>query len=167
MMKVGFGYDIHPLVKGRPLILGGITIPFPRGLGGHSDADVLCHAVGDALLGAAGLGDLGTHFPDTDPKYLNASSIGILVRIREMVVEAGFRIGNVDSTVVTEAPRLLGLCPQMAKSMAKALSLEPSRVNVKAKTNEKFDTVGRGEAIVAFAVVLVHDELRCGRTGLE
>ena len=156
-MKVGFGYDIHPLVQGRPLILGGITLPFSKGLGGHSDADVLCHAVGDALLGAAGLGDLGTHFPDTDPKYLNASSLGILVRIKDMVAKAGFRIGNVDSTVVTEAPRLLGHCPRMAENIAHALSLDPKWVNVKAKTNEKFDASGRGEAIAAFAVVLLDE----------
>jgi len=154
-LRVGFGYDIHPLVAGRPLILGGVHIPFERGLDGHSDADVLCHAVADALLGAAALGDIGEHFPDTDPAYKNARSIDLLSRVGAMLHEAGYTVGNVDSTVVAEAPKLLPYREEIQKAIADALTIDKKKVSVKAKTHEGFGSVGRREAIVAYAVVSI------------
>jgi len=154
-MRVGFGYDLHPLVKGRALILGGIDIPYERGLQGHSDADVLCHAIADALLGAAALGDIGEHFPDTDPAYKDASSIKLLAQVRDKVNGAGFRIVNVDATVVAEKPKLNTHKEAMVASVSKALEITVNDVCVKATTNEGFGPPGRGEVISAYAVVSI------------
>ena len=156
-MRVGFGYDIHPLVSGRPLVLGGVVIPFEKGLGGHSDADVLCHAIGDALLGASALGDLGEHFPDTDPKYQRVSSLLLLGLIREKLHEKNYEIVNIDSTIVAEAPKLLSFRQVMIKNIAEVLNLDGRNVSIKATTNEKFGAVGRSEAIAAYAVVLIRE----------
>lgn len=155
MMKTGFGYDLHPLVKGRKLILGGVVIPFEKGLDGHSDADVLCHAIGDALLGAAALGDIGEHFPDDDSRYKNADSLDLLKIIGMHLYEKGFRIVHVDSTVLAEAPKLLPYRNNIIKNIAGALNLEIQQVSVKAKTNEGMDAVGRSEAIAVHAVATV------------
>ncbi len=154
-MRVGFGYDLHPLTEGRPLILGGMTIPFDKGLDGHSDADVLCHAIGDALLGAAALGDIGDHFPDTDPVYKEASSLVLLGRIGERVRQEGYRIVHIDSTVVAEIPKVSPFKKRMIDRIAEALKLDRPGVSVKATTNEGLGPVGRGEAIAAYAVATV------------
>jgi 2-C-methyl-D-erythritol 2,4-cyclodiphosphate synthase len=151
-LRVGFGYDIHPFVEGRPLVLGGVRIPFERGLGGHSDADALCHAVADALFGAAALGDIGEHFPDTDPRFKGADSLGLLGEAAVLVRKAGFRICNVDATVVCEAPKLSPHKKAMAETLGRALGLDGAAVSVKAKTNEGFGPEGRGEAVAVFAV---------------
>lgn len=153
--RAGLGYDIHRLVEGRPLILGGVTIPHDRGLLGHSDADVLCHAVADALLGAAGLGDIGQHFPDSDPRYHGADSRQLLRRAATMVRDAGWEIASVDSVVVAEAPRLQPYKRAMEGELAKAMGISPSQVSVKATTHEGMGPQGRGEAISAQAVVLL------------
>lgn len=156
-MRVGFGYDIHRLVPGRPLILGGVSIAFERGLDGHSDADVVCHAVADALLGAAALGDIGMHFPDTDPAYKNASSIALLESIVGRMREHGYRIANVDATILAEAPRLLPHREAICSKLAGVLGVAPARVSVKATTNEGLDAVGRGEAIAVHAVAVLEE----------
>jgi 2-C-methyl-D-erythritol 2,4-cyclodiphosphate synthase len=156
-MKIGFGYDSHRLVEGRRLVIGGVEIPFEKGLLGHSDADVLLHAIGDALLGAIGEGDLGRHFPDTDPAYRDLSSLLILQKIHDMADRKGLAVGNVDSTVILESPRLAEFVPLMVARIASILAIEQSRVNVKAKTNEKMGFIGRGEGIAAFAVVTVKE----------
>ena len=155
MTRVGFGFDLHPLVAGRPLVLGGVTVEFERGLAGHSDADVLSHAVGEALLGALALGDLGRHFPDTDPRYRGISSLRLLRSVVELVTARGGRLVNVDATVLAQAPRLSPLLPEMAKRLADALGLEGDRVSVKAKSPEGLGLVGRQEGIAAMAVVSV------------
>lgn len=152
-MRVGFGYDIHPLVPDRALILGGVTIPFNRGLEGHSDADVLCHAVSDAFLGAASLGDIGEHFPDTDPAFRDASSLDLLKRVGAMVVREGFRAANIDTVVVAESPKLQPFRDEIAGNIAGVLDLEVSQVSIKATTHEGFGDVGRGGAIAVYAVV--------------
>jgi 2-C-methyl-D-erythritol 2,4-cyclodiphosphate synthase len=157
-MKVGFGYDSHRLVEGRPLVIGGVEIPFEKGLMGHSDADVLLHAIGDALLGVIGEGDLGRHFPDTDPAYRDMSSLLILQKINDMAERKGLVVGNLDSTVVLEKPRLAEFVPLMVARIASVLGVEQGRVNVKAKTNEKMGFIGRGEGIAAFAVVTVKEK---------
>ena len=157
-MKIGFGYDSHRLVEGRRLVIGGVEVPFEKGLLGHSDADVLLHAIGDALLGAIGEGDLGRHFPETDPAYRDISSLLILQKINDMAERKGFVVGNLDSTVVLEKPRLAEFVPLMVARIASALGIEQSRVNVKAKTNEKMGFIGRGEGIAAFAVVTVKEK---------
>ena len=154
-MRVGFGYDVHPLVKGRPLILGGVEVPYSYGLGGHSDADVLLHAISDALLGAMAEGDIGKHFPDTDPKYEGISSKRLLTTVGAKLQEKGFIVSNIDSTLLAEKPRLSDFIPKMVKEIAEALDIETIRVNVKATTSEGLGFVGRGEGIAAFAVVLV------------
>ncbi len=154
-MRIGQGYDIHQLVTGRKLILGGIEIPFEKGLLGHSDADVLLHAIIDAMFGACALGDIGSHFPDTDPEYKDASSIVLLQAANRKVLASGYRIGNIDSSVICQAPKLAPHIPAICESIANALSLDVSQVNVKAKSNEKLDAVGRGEAISAQAIALV------------
>jgi 2-C-methyl-D-erythritol 2,4-cyclodiphosphate synthase len=154
-VRVGLGYDAHRLVAGRPLILGGVTIPYHLGLLGHSDADVLCHAVGDALLGAAGAGDLGRHFPDTDPAYKGISSLILLERIMALVEGRGLRPINLDTTVVAQRPRLAPYISQMAANLAAALGLEPDAVNVKATTTEGMGFAGREEGVAAYAVVLL------------
>jgi 2-C-methyl-D-erythritol 2,4-cyclodiphosphate synthase len=153
--RVGFGFDLHPLVHGRPLVLGGVTVDFDRGLGGHSDADVLSHAVGEALLGALALGDLGRHFPDTDPRYRGISSLRLLRNAADLVVARGGRLVNVDATVLAQAPRLAALLPEMAKRLADTLGLEVDRVSVKAKSPEGLGLVGRQEGMAAMAVVSV------------
>ncbi len=153
--RVGQGFDLHALVDGRPLIIGGVTIPYVKGLLGHSDADVLLHAVIDALLGAAGLGDIGRHFPDTDAAFAGADSRQLLREALSRVVAAGYRLENVDSTVIAQAPKLSAFLPQMCANLAADLGLPADAVNVKAKTAERLGLVGRGEGIVAEAVVLI------------
>lgn len=155
--RVGQGFDVHALVPGRPLIIGGVTIPFDRGLLGHSDADVLLHAITDALLGGAGLGDIGRHFPDTDIRYKGADSRNLLRSAASAVREAGFEIGNVDATVIARAPRLLPHVPDMVRNIAQDLALDPECVNIKGKTTEHLGFTGRGEGIAAQAAVLLAD----------
>ena len=152
MNRTGIGWDSHRLVAGRPLVLGGVEVESDVGLEGHSDADVLTHAVIDALLGAAGLDDIGTHFPDTDPEYKDAYSIALLEKTGRLVAQAGFAIVNVDATVMLEAPKIGAQRAQMRERLAAALGLEPSEVNVKATTGEGMDAVGRGEGASAIAV---------------
>jgi len=154
-MRVGLGYDAHRLVAGRPLILGGVEIPHAQGLLGHSDADVLSHAIGDALLGAVGAGDLGTHFPDRDPAYKDISSLILLERIMQIVRDRGFAPKNVDATIVAQQPRLAPHIPAMQANLATTLGLTPADVNIKATTTEHMGFAGRGEGMAAYAVVLV------------
>lgn len=155
MNRVGFGFDLHPLVAGRPLILGGVTVPSEVGLDGHSDADVLAHAVGEALLGALALGDLGRHFPDTDPRWGGVSSLLLLGQVLQLVRGRGATPVNVDATVLAQAPKLVGHLPEMAKRLADALGIPVDRVSVKAKSPEGLGLVGRREGIAAMAVVSV------------
>jgi 2-C-methyl-D-erythritol 2,4-cyclodiphosphate synthase len=152
-MRVGFGYDSHRLVEGRKLVLGGVDIPFEKGLLGHSDADVLLHSIGDAVLGAMAAGDLGTHFPDTDPRWKDASSMEILGRIRDMMFSKGFILNNLDSTVVLELPKLRQYIPLMTANIERLFGIEQGCVSIKAKTNEKMGFTGRGEGIAAYCVV--------------
>jgi 2-C-methyl-D-erythritol 2,4-cyclodiphosphate synthase len=154
-VRIGEGWDIHALVPGRKLVIGGVEIPYERGLLGHSDADVLLHAITDALLGAAGLGDIGRHFPDTDERFKGADSMLLLVEAARRVRERGHQIGNIDSTVIAQAPRLAPHIEAMRNGIALALDLAPAQVNVKAKTAEKLGPVGEGAAIEARAVVLL------------
>ena len=154
-MRIGEGWDIHALVPGRKLVIGGVEIPFERGLLGHSDADVLLHAITDAVLGAAGLGDIGRHFPDTDEHFKGADSLVLLVEAVRRVRERGFQVGNVDSTVIAQAPKLAPFIAAMRNRIAEALDLPPDQVNVKAKTAEKLGPVGQGLAIEARAIVLL------------
>ncbi|MBI4644663.1 MAG: 2-C-methyl-D-erythritol 2,4-cyclodiphosphate synthase [Deltaproteobacteria bacterium] len=154
-MRVGMGYDAHRLVSGRRLILGGVEIPYHLGLAGHSDADVLSHALGDALLGAVAAGDLGRHFPDSDPEYKNISSLILLAKIMEVVKGKGFRLVNVDAVIVAEAPRLVPHFPAMIANLTRILGLSPEDINLKATTTEKMGFAGKGEGIAAYAVVLV------------
>jgi 2-C-methyl-D-erythritol 2,4-cyclodiphosphate synthase len=153
MIRVGFGIDLHPLVSGRPLVLGGVTVPADLGLGGHSDADVLAHAIGEAMLGALALGDLGRHFPDTDPGYRGISSLELLRRVRGLLAERGARPVNVDATVLAQAPRLAPLLPEMAERLADVLGLPVDAVSVKAKSPEGLGLLGRREGMAAMAVV--------------
>jgi 2-C-methyl-D-erythritol 2,4-cyclodiphosphate synthase len=153
--RIGEGWDVHALVPGRPLVIGGVTIPFERGLLGHSDADVLAHAITDALLGAAGLGDIGRHFPDTDPAFKGADSLSLLAEAARRVRDAGYDIANVDSTVVAQAPKLAPHIDAMRGRLAAALDLQPGAVNVKAKTAEKLGPVGQGQSIEARAIALL------------
>jgi len=154
-IRIGQGWDIHALVTGRPLILGGITIPHSHGLLGHSDADALLHAITDALLGAAGMGDIGQHFPDNDPQYQGADSRTLLGRVHQTIAAAGWEIGNLDATIIAQAPKLAPHLPRMIESIAEVLKLDPSAINLKAKTAEGFGAVGRAEAIEVQAVVLL------------
>jgi 2-C-methyl-D-erythritol 2,4-cyclodiphosphate synthase len=154
-LRVGHGYDVHRLVEARPLILGGVTIPHDRGLLGHSDADVLLHAICDALLGAAGLGDIGLHFPDTDPAYRGISSLKLLSRTCQLLEEAGFKVHNIDSTLIAQAPKLRPFMDGMRANIASACCLEPDRVNLKATTTEGLGPFGRGEGMAAHAVCLI------------
>jgi 2-C-methyl-D-erythritol 2,4-cyclodiphosphate synthase len=158
-MRVGFGYDAHRLESGRPLILGGVEIPHQAGLAGHSDADVLTHALGDALLGAVAAGDLGRHFPDSDPTYRGISSLILLARIVTVVQSRGYRPLNVDVTVVAEKPKLAPYVPQMIEKLAPILGLAPDAVSIKATSTEKMGFAGREEGIAAYAVVLVGREM--------
>jgi 2-C-methyl-D-erythritol 2,4-cyclodiphosphate synthase len=149
------GYDSHRLVQGRPLVLGGVTVPHTTGLAGHSDADALCHAVTDAVLGAAALGDIGRHFPDTDPRWRDADSIDLLRRARSLVREAGFSVVNVDAVVIADQPKLAPFADAMRAGLADALGLDAGAVSVKGKTNEGMGETGRGEGIAVHAVALV------------
>ena len=154
-MRIGQGFDVHALVAGRKLIIGGVEIPHDRGLAGHSDADVLLHAVCDALIGAAALGDIGAHFPDTDPRYKDADSRTLLRAVAQMLDRRGWRVVNVDSTIIAEAPRMAPHIPRMRENIAADLGLPPAAVNVKAKTGERLGSIGRGEGVAAHAVALV------------
>jgi len=154
-LRIGEGWDVHALVPGRPLVIGGVVVPYERGLLGHSDADVLLHAITDALLGAAGLGDIGRHFPDTDARFKGADSMLLLEEALRRVAAEGWAIANVDSTVVAQAPRLAPHIDAMRERIAKGLGLSASQVNVKAKTAEKLGPVGQGQSIEARAVVLL------------
>lgn len=153
MMRVGLGFDLHPVAAERPLLLGGVTVPADFGLGGHSDADVLTHAIAEALLGALALGDLGRHFPDTDPRYRGIASLVLLRRVVELVGTRGGRLVNVDATVLAEAPRLVSFLPEMAKRLADAMGLPLAAVSVKAKSPEGLGLLGRREGLAAMAVV--------------
>lgn len=153
MFRIGFGNDVHRLVRGRPLVLGGVQVEFDLGLDGHSDADVLTHAVMDAVLGALGKGDIGRHFPDSDPAYLNADSLKMLITVMEMARTEGFAVNNLDVTVVAQRPRLAPYMDRMREKLAKILDVPAGRVNVKATTTEGLGYCGRGEAVEAFAVV--------------
>ncbi len=157
-MRIGHGYDVHRLTDGRRLILGGVNIPFEKGLLGHSDADVLAHAVMDALLGAASLGDIGKLFPDTDPAYEGADSMLLLKRVAELLEERGYAVGNVDATIVAQRPRLSGDIPAMRENLAKAMGVEADRVSVKATTEERLGFTGSGEGIAAHAVALITEQ---------
>lgn len=152
MTRFGMGYDVHRLVAGRKLILGGVEVPFEKGLLGHSDADVLLHAIADALLGAAALGDIGRHFPDTDPRYEGADSGKLLAHVRELLEEKGYRVGNVDATVVAQRPKLMDFIPRMTANIAQILRVPEDAVNVKATTEERLGFTGSGEGISAYAV---------------
>ena len=154
-MRIGYGYDIHGLVENRRLILGGVPIPFEKGLLGHSDADVLCHAISDALLGAAAIGDIGMLFPDTDPQYKNADSLKLMKQAAQKVQEAGYQISNIDVTIIAERPKLVPYRKKMIENIALNLNLQTSQVSVKATTHESFDATGSGKAIAAHAVVLL------------
>jgi 2-C-methyl-D-erythritol 2,4-cyclodiphosphate synthase len=154
-LRVGLGYDVHRVKAGRPLVLGGVKFESDWGLEGHSDADVLLHAVGDALLGAAGLGDLGEHFPAGDPKWKNVSSVDLLKRIASLLAERGVQVSNVDVMLVAEAPKLAPHRAAMCANIAGAIGLTPDRVSVKATTNETLGAIGRREGLAAFAVALV------------
>lgn len=154
-MRIGEGWDVHALVPGRPLVIGGVVVPYERGLLGHSDADVLLHAITDALLGGAGLGDIGRHFPDTDDRFKGADSVLLLKEAAARVAAAGWTIANVDSTVVAQAPKLAPHIEEMRERIAQALGLAPGQVNVKAKTAERLGPVGQGQSVEARAVVLL------------
>ena len=156
-MRIGHGYDVHKLVEGRDLILGGVKIDYELGLLGHSDADVLLHAVSDALLGAAGLGDIGRHFPDTDPKYKGADSGKLLAEVGEKIAAAGYKVGNIDVTMIAQKPKLKDHIPQMQKNIAAFLGMEENRVNVKATTEEKLGFTGEGLGMSCHAVCLLEE----------
>ena len=156
-MRIGHGYDVHKLVEGRDLILGGVKIDYEKGLLGHSDADVLLHAVSDALLGAAGLGDIGHHVPDTDPKYKGADSLELLREVYRKISEKGFRVGNIDVTMIAQKPKLKDFIPQMQENIAAAVNVSPDRVNVKATTEEKLGFTGTGEGMSCHAVCLLEE----------
>ena len=156
-MRIGHGYDVHKLVEGRDLILGGVKIDYEKGLLGHSDADVLLHAVSDALLGAAGLGDIGRHFPDTDPQYKGADSLKLLQIVGRKVAAAGYRVGNIDVTMIAQRPKLKDHIPQMERNIAAALEMDAGRINVKATTEEKLGFTGTGEGMACHAVCLLEE----------
>jgi 2-C-methyl-D-erythritol 2,4-cyclodiphosphate synthase len=154
-MRVGTGYDVHRLVEGRKLIIGGVDIPYDKGLLGHSDADVLLHAVCDALLGAAGLGDIGRHFPDTDQRFRGISSLKLLSEVDRLLGEKGFRVNNIDATIVAEQPKMAPHIPSMAANIAAAVGMDVAAVNVKATTTEGLGFAGRGEGIAAYAACTI------------
>lgn len=154
-MRIGHGYDVHRLVEGRALILGGVKIPYALGLDGHSDADVLLHSVSDALLGAAGLGDIGRHFPDTDPAYKGADSLKLLEIVGNKIALAGYTVGNIDVTMIAQKPKLKDYIPQMEENIARALQIAPSQVNVKATTEEHLGFTGDGSGMSCHAVCLL------------
>jgi len=154
MMRTGFGYDSHRLVAGRKLIVGGVEVPFEKGLMGHSDADVLCHAITDAVLGALGLGDIGKHFPDSDPQWKDAVSIELLKYVVELAIMNGYKVAWVDSTVIAEQPKMAPFIDAMKDALSKT-GIPPGNINIKAKTNEGMGFIGRGEGLVAYAVCLL------------
>ena len=154
-MRIGTGYDVHRLVAGRKLMIGGVDIPFEKGLLGHSDADVLLHAICDALLGAAGLGDIGRHFPDSAPKYKGISSLMLLEEVRRLLAEAGFQVSNIDATIVAEMPKMATHIPAMVANIAAAVKADRSAINVKATTTEGLGFAGRGEGMAAYAVSVI------------
>ena len=156
-MRIGHGYDVHRLVEDRKLILGGVEVPYERGLLGHSDADVLTHAVMDALLGAAGLGDIGQHFPDSDPAYKGADSLKLLDHVVALLLEKGWKVGNVDATIIAQRPKLASYISLMRGNLAEHMGVEANRVNVKATTEEKLGFTGAGEGIAAHAVALLEE----------
>ena len=158
MMRIGHGYDVHRLTEGRKLILGGVEIPYEKGLLGHSDADVLTHAVMDALLGAAGLGDIGRHFPDNDDRFLGADSLLLLKEVCRLLSVKGYRIGNVDVTVIAQRPKLMQFIPEMRRNLAGVMNVDEDAVNVKATTEEKLGFTGEGLGIAAHAVVLIEEK---------
>ena len=153
MFRIGFGYDVHRLVEGRPLILGGVEIPYPFGLEGHSDADVLTHAVIDAIIGALGAGDIGQHFPDTDPKYKGVSSLSMLRTVMDLIKSDGYRLNNLDTTITAQAPKLAPHLSNMRERLAQTLEASVSQINIKATTSEGLGFCGRREGMEAFAVV--------------
>lgn len=153
MYRVGQGFDVHQLVEGRPCIIGGVTIPYEKGLLGHSDADVLLHTISDAILGAIGEGDIGRHFPDTDPEFKDADSLKLLKEVWEMAVRKGYALGNLDATIIAQRPKMAPYIPQMVEIIAAALGAETDQVNVKATTTEQLGFTGRGEGIAAQCVV--------------
>ena len=155
MFRIGQGFDVHQLVEGRPLIIGGITVPYEKGLLGHSDADVLLHTVADACLGAIGEGDIGRHFPDTDPNFKDADSAKLLEHVWKLVQEKGYELGNIDWTIIAQQPKMLPYFPQMRARIAELLQAEEDCVNVKATTTEKLGFTGRGEGIAAQVAVLL------------
>lgn len=154
-MRIGQGFDVHQLVPGRPLILGGVTVPYELGLLGHSDADVLIHAIMDALLGAIGAGDIGRHFPDNDPAYLNIQSTKLLIKVMSLITSSGFTIANMDVTIIAQRPKLAGYIPEMRETLARITGVEVALINIKATTTEGLGFTGRGEGIAAMAVVLL------------
>ena len=154
-MRVGMSYDVHKLVEGRDLILGGITIPYEKGLLGHSDADVLTHAIMDAILGAIGAGDIGKHFPDTDPLYKGVSSLKLLDHVRQLLADSGYEIGNIDSTIIAQKPKMSPYIDQMREELAKILKIEVGQINIKATTEEGLGLTGTGDGISAQAITLV------------
>ena len=156
-MRIGHGYDVHRLAEGRKLILGGVDIPWEKGLLGHSDADVLTHALMDALLGAAGLGDIGQHFPDSDDRYLGADSLELLRQVCSLLSDRGYRVENADITVIAQRPKLAGYIPAMREKLSAVMGVEPDRVNVKATTEEKLGFTGEGLGIAAHAVALIEE----------
>ena len=158
-MRIGHGYDVHRLTENRRLILGGVQIPWEKGLLGHSDADVLTHALMDALLGAAGLGDIGRHFPDTDDRYLGADSLELLRQVTALLRDSGYRVGNVDVTVIAQRPKLAPYIPEMRRLLAEAMEVDQGQVNVKATTEEKLGFTGEGLGIAAHAVALIEDRV--------
>ncbi|NQX64310.1 2-C-methyl-D-erythritol 2,4-cyclodiphosphate synthase [Paenibacillus qinlingensis] len=161
MIRVGNGFDVHQLVEGRKCIIGGVTIPYEKGLLGHSDADVLLHAISDAILGALGLGDIGKHFPDTAAEYKDADSLVLLKRVWQLAKEKGYKLGNADSTIIAQKPKMLPYIPQMVEIIAAALEAEVDQVNVKATTTEWLGFTGRGEGIAAQSVVcLIRDVIK-------
>src|SRR5512137_2498411 len=166
-MRIGHGYDVHCLVEGRKLILGGVDIPWEKGLLGHSDADVLLHAIADAILGAIGEGDIGRHFPDTDPRYKGADSLMLLAHVMKLAQDKGYRLGNVDATIVAQRPKLAPHIPLMRENIAAVLGGDLERVNVKATTTEELGFAGRGEGIAAYSVVIMEKRLHCKNHGVE
>ncbi len=154
-MRIGTGYDVHRLAAGRKLIIGGVDVPFEKGLSGHSDADVLLHAICDAMLGAAGLGDIGRHFPDSAPMYKDISSLMLLEEVRRLLAESGFRVNNIDATIVAEMPKMAPHIPAMVTNIAAAIKVDRSAINIKATTTEGLGFAGRNEGMAAHAVVLI------------
>lgn len=165
--RVGIGYDVHPFADGRALVLGGETLPGPRGLAGHSDADALCHAIADALLGALALGDLGAHFPDSDPQWRGANSLALLAQVTAMIAARGYAVGNVDATVLTEAPQLAPHVPAMRGNLALALAVDVAQVSVKATRPEGLGSLGKGEGLAVWAVAMLVPRVSGGEPGEE